>query len=240
MRRLLILCLLVGCANATMWSPHLQGYWPFEGTRFDASGNGRTAYGVNTVYGPGVFGQCDTFNGTTAYDTIRDADSLSFTTGGGNDKPFTITFWLRMDTMLQTYCVAKRDGVVAEWAVAAHSEGDLYVLLHSEGIVTPYMGAKTAGTIPKGTRVHCAVTYDGSKQTSGIHGYLNAVAQAMTPITSAGTYVGMSNTTAKVYLGTLYANAYYLTGTEDEVAIWSRALSERDIRRVMMGMSPIE
>jgi len=238
MRLLLLVCLVVALSGAMTWSRGLVGYWPFEGTRLDASGNGRTAYGVNTVYGPGVFGQCDTFNGTT-YDTIRDADALSFS-DGSNDLPYTMTAWVRIKaTGTVNYILAKRTAALGEWGFSIRKSGGVGMVLYSGGGNSYFMAeTSAAGTVPAGTWTHVAVSYNGNKDTSGVTLYINGKPVSKYPY-SSGYYVGMQPTSSIVYVGVL-TDRYYNTGRIDEVSIWNRVLSARDIRRVMMGMSPIE
>jgi hypothetical protein len=74
------------------------------------------------------------------------------------------------------------------------------------------------------TRLHIAVTYDGSTARM----YLNGVAQTSTQSTAAPTTGG----SGAFLIGQLGSNFYPLTGFIDELRVYDHALSQSEIDRI--------
>ena len=226
MRRLLILCLAVSLAGAWPLVRGELGEWPFEGTRLDASGNGHTGYGVNTVYTTGVFGQCDSFNGTTAYDSVGHLDC---------NTAMTICAWIRPKIV----AVGPQE-VVANCDVTGN-QGDYSLEINRTAakVAANWGNAlilRSKSSLTAGTWTHVAFVRSGSAGAWTVSIYLNAVLD-----TTTTTAVNPNGSNALTCIGRAGSvPVFWYTGLVDNVIIFTRALSVRDIQRVMMGMSPIE
>src|SRR5262249_25260605 len=77
-------------------SPGLLGYWTFNGTTADASGNGNTLSLVgNATYGAGQFGQALRLDGSATGYAVESANNTAFNFGS-ND--FTIQVWAKFNS----------------------------------------------------------------------------------------------------------------------------------------------
>lgn len=204
----------------------LLGYWPLENNILDASGSGHN--GVNfgsTVYAAGQIGRSKDFDGDDDYFTVGDSiDYIPLL----ND-PLTIALWANPDTIaaptLDDRCVAiarlpASSAIVLAFGSTHHVQVFIGNTYDSVREVTP------------GSWYHLAVTYDGSDMRLYIDGILD-----LGPITEP-LPAGDASTDASV--GAHFDLAILeFDGQLDDVCIWNRTLGEADIRRVMLGMSPI-
>jgi hypothetical protein len=150
------------------------------------------------------------FNGSSSYIQYADADIFSFT-DGVNDIPFEIEFDVMItSTMVTNYIISKRDGSSTfEWLVTFSNNAikiGLYTTT-SANYITQI--CNTALVLNQSYNVK--ISYDGSKNISGLKIYVNRVLQSTTSGTG-GSYTGMLNLSASVYVGKLYSSTGYFNG----------------------------
>ena len=205
----------------------LVAYYTFDGKDMyqnvaDSSGQGNTGYlivgagGANTstTTAPGRIGQALNFDGTDDYVLINDHTSLRMTTS------LTVSTWVKLSgTQSSKYILTKRDGLggTDEYALIYGFTANKYEF-YAEG----YAGEdpRTAlNTSVSDTGWHQIVwTYNGTT----IKGYLDGVIDISTDKSFT-----LNSNSAPVMLGTEGGN--YLSGLEDEVRIYNRALSAEEI-----------
>lgn len=135
--------------------------------------------------------------------TVPDNNAFSFTDGGGNDQPFSLTAWVRLETLpgymkvLAKYTTA---GNQLEWQFYIDATGHIVLGCYKSDGTAQIRAASDGAVAADGEWYHIAGTYDGSESANGIETYIDGALQSSTP-TTAGTYTGMTNGTAKVEIG---------------------------------------
>ena len=227
MRRLLLSCLMVGFAAAGVVTPGILGWWPLDGTRNDVSGNGWTTglVGSPTVI-TGIFGNCDSFDGNDA-DTVGHIDC---------NTALTVCAWIRASTTIGTQSI---------FTNCSAGGGGLDYLLELNRPAAGKLGfwwgnvelLQSKATLEANTWYHVVGIRSGvtSNWTASIYvnGALDTIKTGITTNPNASNVL-----TAIGRLGG--CNVMYFKGRIEDVRLYGRALSVRDIQRVMMGMSPIE
>lgn len=213
---------------------NLIAEWKFEGNANDTSGKGHN--GIVSNPGPslvtGKVGQCYSFPGIGNYNiTIPDAADLSFTNGSGTDKPFSVCLWVKPTVNGDHFYLNKRSSAIYhEWELIHYLSTFQFVMF--DAVANTYL----LSTIPYtnfGSWVFVCGTYSGNNNESGLTLSINGVIPTNTR-SHNGTYIGMSNTSAPVYIGSLYGGGTApLNGLIDEVRIFNKELSLAEINQVM-------
>ncbi len=161
--------------------------------------------------------------------TVTDDDSLSFE----NDHPFTIEIQIKLNSigvingLIDKYNAGVADREYIFWITASN-----YIeFMLFDGVLNAYgsrISARGNTTVTTDTYYHIVVTYDGSKDYSGIQIYINGTAETMTD-TSAGVYNGMDNGTADFRIGNIAAN--HLDGIGRGVCIRRRELTAIEVQQ---------
>jgi len=202
------------------WSQGLTSYWRGEGTTLDASGNGNTGTAYDVGYTTAALGQG--FSVTQAESIVIPTPAIPL------HGPFTVAVWVKytqITNYIPLYCQY----------CAGDSNRFFFSVLYTHCIRFQIGGSgfdsDAKDSIPLGSWRHITVVRETNDSMR---------------IYISGCLVKSRKGVAGVKQG--YARIAAAPGLElapfsaiiDEVAVWSRALSVRDIRRVMMGMSPIE
>jgi len=212
----------------------LAAYWPLENTALDGSGNGNNGTLIGSPsYAAGKLGRCIGLNGTTQFINCGNGASLQIT-----GKTITMAAWI--------YPTAGGGrSIVAKWT--DRSEGNAYGMRLIDYAGSTYLRA-LFGVAPLGADIaviftdlpipiaaawtHVAVV----KTSTHILGYVNAVLSSITLSSTATIY----NSSSDLRIGQLRPSpTYFFMGSIDEALIWNRDLTQPDIQRVMMGLTPI-
>lgn len=187
----------------------------------DASGFGNHATPSNATTVPGISGRAMSFNGTTAYISASDANSLDISTG------ISLEAWIKLNntTGYQTI-VGKRDASLGEFNYGFRTNGDELEYYFLGGGVTHIASSQNSNLLPN-RWYHVAVTYDTYKPQF----YVDGVRQSST--CTANTCTGVTTTSDDAVSigrpGDL--NAQYFNGVIDEVRITNLARSPEEIKR---------
>jgi hypothetical protein len=177
------------------------------------------------------------FDGTNDYMSISDADIFSLGNGSGTDNAFSISGWIYPPAGdgVQTFYVATKDASGSrEWAFRTVS-GELHFFAFGTG--GGYIGRKYSTLLSNAQWLHVAMTYDGSKASSGIKLYLDGTRVDDADYAS-GTYTSAVNTSAEVRVSALQVNNTYSDGLIDELAIFNTELSASDISAMYNSGTP--
>jgi len=175
------------------------------------------------------------FNGSSSVVTVADDDKLSFT-DGVDDLPFSIGFWLKSGTTQTGSIVSKNNSsTVYEWVVQYTSGPYIRIGIFTNGGSSNYIRGYTASTIPSNEWVHVAFTYDGSADATGINAYINGVVSNGLR-DEVGTYTGMSNTGAPVWIGRSSTAGYLAAGNQlRQLSIFNRELTASEVAQLARG-----
>jgi hypothetical protein len=219
--------------------PNLKGFWKFENTLLDASGNGRNGTRNGTgVHVAGLLGRGHQV-GPAATDEIEIAGSNSSLAFVHNTMVFTVAGWLKVDSLSEQsirYMWRTNNGSSVSTGVTISfdsrrlappnfaSTNDTFRIVAGGGSVEIQSAILTGWH-------HYALTANG---TSGGYVFYRDGVQIGTG-TITGTQAGNSATNV------LTARGFTGLGTNDaidELMLFDRALDSNDIRRVMIGQMP--
>lgn len=189
-----------------------------------ANRNHGTATGTPPTFGvEGV-----DLNGSSDYIDCGDKDIFSFTDGAGNDLPFSVSYWAKMDDATKFRAVVKdyTSSTNGEWFFETRPSDQLSFTLYISGR-SAYIGREVSSvTNLEGTWHHFVGTYDGNESSTGIEIYIDGVASS-NQNNNSGSYTGMSNTTESLYIGKQAAT--FANGKISNVKLWNRELTQAEI-----------
>jgi len=195
-------------SSITNLSDGLVGYWKMDeasGNVLDASGNGNTGVVTGTPVIAGKYGNGRSFNGAGDYANAGNATSLDLDT-------FTASSWVKTTGTGYKMWMARGGGQY--WL--SHQSSSLHFCL------TTSTGRKdlfTAVNYYDNKWHHVVNTYDGAYMKMYMDGVeINSFAKT-------GTISGLTD----LLIGR-YSSDYQFTGSLDEVRIYNRALSEREVK----------
>jgi len=206
---------------------NLVAYYPFDDsatTATDATGKNHTGVlvGSPTYVTPPLVGsgKAMAFNGTNQGVRIADAADLDLT------GPYTIAAWVKQAITPTAYYAVMLKGKVTEVRNYALYLGGCTNFSGLSGGHDPNsLACIDAGALTSGVIAHLAVTYDGTTTRLYKNGAEVAVdAATVTPTANTGDL-----TLAHSLVADGVTMAELLTGTLDDVRVYSRALSAADI-----------
>ena len=152
------------------------------------------------------------FENNTDLITLGDKEAFTFNNGQGVDEPFSISAWVKIEDVSTSAggFFSKRNAGNAEGEYYfGHEEGELIAILYADGaqngigafVTMNRINVRVApGGLQDQTWHNITVTYDGSKDSSGISIYLDGALQ--TPSVSSNlNYNGMGNEDAQTCIG---------------------------------------
>jgi hypothetical protein len=193
----------------------LVAYYPFEGNANDASGNGNkgTANGTSVV--GGVKGNALAFDGS-AYVEVPDAPSLNLTNA------ITLQAWVKASSWAWNSRIFGKGSPNSYYLVTDSVDRTIKFSLYQVG--APYNSIFVDAPLPPANEWHMlTATYDGS--TARI--YVDATLVDQVAATGASTVQAGS-----LFMGNQPGVGGGLSGSLDEMRIYSRALSASEIQHL--------
>ncbi len=201
--------------------PGLVSWWQAENNATDfIGGNNGIAHG-STVYGPGEVGLAFSFDGSSGYVEVPSNPNLKFTNA------FTAEAWVNINTTSGTKTIVTK-GLDAEspmdWLLTVNG-GRLNADIYASG---GWQGGDFATTLAVGVWNHVAMVYDGTSLRGYVNGVLDGVMNISGPVRATdyalriGAYAPVSGT----------ADKNFFSGSIDEVAVYSRALTQAEIQAI--------
>jgi hypothetical protein len=194
-------------------------WWTAEGDALDSSGTNNGLMEGGAGFSPGEVGLAFDFSNGSGYVQVPDSPSLAL---GSND--FTIELWAEFTSLSGSQALIAKD--------SGSGQLNKWIFWVSSGQLQLYLGnGSSQGAIGSGafspalnTWHHLAVTRSGSLFSFYVDGALNSTAtysQAI-PAISAPLTIGQSE------------GKYFMGGLEDEVTLYSRALSLSEIDSIYL------
>ena len=193
----------------------LVAYYKLDGNALDSSGNNLNGTVIgNPVFTPGIFGQALTSDGTGDY-----VDCTNNVKWDAIANSITVSAWFRVDVFDVTYqpIVTKGD---SSWRIARNSETD-NLQWRCNG-PNPTFRINSVAAVNDHEWHHVAGTYDGTMARLYVDGRLDG---------TLATTGAIAKNTQKVLLGANSEQTARLwKGSIDEVQIYTRALTEPEVR----------
>jgi len=220
-----------GFSPATRLPDGLVGFWAGEGNANDSTGanNGVLEGGVTFV--PGKVGRAFSLDGITADVRVPASPSLDVGAGTG----MTIAAWIRPADLYNERCVVEWNyegfGTLLNISVTAEGGGvgpGAFTANFKDINLQHHLINSPPGVLTTNRFQHLAATYDGRSGDAVLYLDGAIVAQAnlgvFTPRTIGDLYFGVRRSEA--------GGVMHFVGQIDEVAVYSRALSEAEIETV--------
>jgi len=154
---------------------------------------------------------------------------FSFTDGAGNDSAFSISAWVKLDSVNKARVVAKGN---VEWLFGTDYQNKFNIVLFGNDGLDDYISIRETASLTTGTWHHLVVTYDGSKTTAGVKLY--RAGSIITDLTdkSVGTYSGMASQQGSLWIGKWAYNNSFANGLIDEVAVFDYELTSPQVSTI--------
>ena len=172
-------------------------------------------------------GKSINFVGTDDGMNIDDDTDFSMTDGSNNDKPFSLSMWVKQDvsgtgSSANGLLIGKGTATsTKEWKLFLHY-GQLMFDIVDNSDSNYQRTTCSAQTInnPHNTWYHIVATYDGSEDNSGMKIYKDGLVASIL-FGQGGSYQGMPNTNSKVAIGhRLDNNDYDFDGHMKDICVW--------------------
>jgi hypothetical protein len=197
----------------------LEGYWQFEGNGTDSSTHGRDlTVPAGASYQTGLFGQAVSVGGSEANAPARTVDDAAFDFGSGD---FTIQIWANFaSTAAEQILIEKFTGGSGPgWTLTKLSNGNILFLGAGAGSIT----TSSAPNISTGVWRQFVARRSGTD----LRIFFDGASAGFTTLAGGAT---ITDTGMPLLLGARDgAQNFPLNGKADEVAIWSRALTNDEI-----------
>lgn len=162
-----------------------------KGSLLDKTGK-HTITNTNVILGNSEKGMVGSYNGSTSVLTVTNVSDLNFSTAGGNDLPFSMKFWLKLNTIGDTATDIVGKTANLEYNISYNKFVGLVFRMHTND--TNFIG-RSASTflLRKDLMNHIVLTYSGNKISSGLKIYINGI-KCDDVDANGGTYTGVTNT----------------------------------------------
>ncbi|MGZ8633867.1 MAG: LamG domain-containing protein, partial [Solirubrobacteraceae bacterium] len=204
-------------------SANLIGAWGFDETTGTTAGDASGRNNTGTITGAtrstaGKFGGALSFNGTSNWVTVPDADVLDLTTG------MTMEAWVRptaTGALWRTVMLKEQPGSL----IYALYAGDAAGRPAMDIFTTADLGFSGTTATPLNAWTHLAATYDGTTQRL----YVNGVQVATRATTGS---IRASTGVLRIGGNNSWANEWF-AGLIDEVRLYNKALTAAEIQADM-------
>jgi hypothetical protein len=204
---------LQGCAASDCSYAGLASYWAFNGNGNDAVGGRNLRIMGGLGFGGGVFGQGLNFTNNAAFISDRTVSDAAFDLSAGD---FSLQIWVNFSgASTAQQLLVERGGGAEGWMFSRLADGSLEWRGTPSAVLTT-----TSITVSSGVWHHLVVRRRGTSFALYYDGASVASATTATPITA---------TREALCVGRRYNGAFPLDGRVDELAIWSRALTDAEI-----------
>jgi len=212
----------------------LAGFWKFDGSTNDASGNSNWATLVNApTYGTGTNGQClvpATNGASPRYANLGHGPMLT-----NISNQLTVAAWVKYAGS-NMMAGANRSTILSRFSPVnvflfdiIEPPGQLRMILYTNG---GSVNLNSATTFPTNVWVHVAAVYDGVKSVVYTNGLTNFSGPATGPL--AGSLTTDLLVAAR---GDNLSTYVWGGGGIDEVCMYNRALNQSEIQALMLGLS---
>jgi hypothetical protein len=196
-----------------LFDDSLVGLWHLNGDALDSSGNANdgTVSGASSTSGLFNTNAYD-FDGVDNYINLGNSSSL-------NTEKFTASFWiLPQDFSTRNNLLSKEDS--ANWTSAVGVDGENKVTFWiNDG---SWIRLNSSSNINLNEWVHVTLTYDNLIKKIYINGELD--------ITQVAPNINLNSSTNLIIGATSNTFNYNFDGKIEEVGLWNRALSEKEIK----------
>ena len=207
----------------------LLAYYRSDNTPNDVTGNGYNGTLVNgATYGTGIINQGFSLDGVNDY--VDMGNVLDF----DGSTPFSISTWVYLDSLSGVrMLVSKQDTGVSKIGYSIFYYNGSFDCILANNRTTNNIYVKAGTTTPSiNTWYNIVITYDGSKNGSGVGFYINSVDEV---IITENNLTGTLSNSIHFNIGARNSSTQYTEGVIDEVGIWNRELTPTEVTELYNG-----
>jgi len=169
------------------------------------------------------------FDGAGDYVNCGGAIDFHFNDGSGNDLPFSVSAWVKLDNITAKRIASKDTSTSArEYLFGTSGNGKFNMLL---GTGSVNINCQNNTVLNTTDWYHVVSTYDGTKTAAGIKVYVNGDASSLSTSTG-GSYTGMPQTNGDLEIGRFANGHSFFDGFIDEVSIFDYELSQIQVSAI--------
>jgi hypothetical protein len=216
-----------GATPNPLWDG-LLAYYTADNTSNDALGtyNGTLTNGATYATGK--------INNGFSFDGVNDYVNLGNVLNFDGASPFSVSVWVyTSSTSAQTY-FSKLNGSFLGYEMTVNYGAGVRFFLRS---ATGYIELSINGQLENQWQ-NIVFTYDGSKNASGVNGYIDGVLRAKSVISNNLT--GLVSTTVNAQISGRQTSGQLFNGLIDELGIWNRALTSIDVTELYNSGSGLQ
>lgn len=178
-------------------------------------------------------------DGSNDYIDCGGASDFGFTDGAGNDDPFSISAWVKLDSASIQRIVDKSGTTQASRSYLFGTDGDSKLSIFLGPGTGNYLYIRENTALSTGTWHHIVATYDGSNAGGGLTLY-RAGSVVTSSNLSSGSYAGLPSTSETLKIGRLNLNGSVMNGLVDEVAVFDYELTSSQVSTIYNSGSPAD
>ena len=200
----------------------LQAYYTADNTPNDALGTYNGTLTNGATYGTGIISNGFSLDGVNDY--IDLGNNLDF----DGSTPFSFSAWVYINTGtgIKTI-ISKMSNVLPSTGYLFFVNNRvLQVILRETASTNEIYNYSSSTAVPVTSWCHCMVTYDGSKNASGMKLYVNGI---LNNIIFTDNFTGSSSNTNSANIGARFGSDFFMNGLVDEVGVWDRELSASEV-----------
>lgn len=196
----------------------LLAYYTADNTPNDALGNYNLTAINGANYGTGIINQGFNFDGVNDY---YDAGNVLDFDGS---TPFSFSFWVNPNTLGNKNLLQKWTGFNTGWIIFMFGDKIRFALTNT--VTTNSLRVETVNSLTTSMQ-HISISYDGTKDVSGVNIYFNGVNQSLTTLDN--TLTGSTSTSASFEMGRNISSIGWYDGIIDEVALFEKELTSSEV-----------
>jgi len=162
-----------------------------------------------------------TFDGTSGYLTVLDADAVDFGTGD-----FSICFWLDKTTTVATQSILDKGAATGGYTISVNNTRIAMLTIAVDVLTYNYISTTTA--IPTGFCHICfTVDRDGNAKV-----YINGILDTTKDLSNVAASI---DTALNFLIGKTTGSANYMTGKIDHIRLYKKNLSATEVTTIFNG-----
>jgi hypothetical protein len=208
-----------------LWSD-LLAYYTADNTPNDALGNYNGTLLNGTTYGTGIINNGFSLDGVN--DTVDMGNNLDF----DGSTAFSISFWLNANSVTSVSVPlgkASNASPFNGYWFGITSSGNIRFTLSNDLNAPDWLAIENSATLSTSTWYHVVMTYDGSKDSSGLKVYVDNALNTQTVISN--TLTGSISNTKPFKLGAR-TNGFWYNGLVDEISVFNRELTASEVTQL--------
>ena len=203
--------------SSTLWN-NLLSYYTADNTPNDSKGSINGTLFNGATYGTGKINNGFSLDGVN--DFVDFGNNFDF----DGSTAFTFSFWMNLSNLTDKTIIGKWNS--GNFGYLFFLIGSKLRIALSNNVSTNILRIDTVNSLTTGLK-HIVISYDGSKNVSGLTVKIDNTSQSLTTLNN--TLTGSISTTDSFRISPNVVGLNYMVGIIDELAIWNRVLTATEV-----------